>query len=288
MKQLQKEGVKLITSGVDWVTVVCTEQHYNEVKLCIDYLTKLMQNLGHVKRPFYTSIMSGQKIGALRYGRLNKNETKTMVMMSGSYSPVLCHWVNKEVRTTRIDFCVDIHLEKKTEGLGDYYNRFHKGYQKKHQGRRVSQFYDGVMDSFTLYVGSGGSGNKLRVYDKGGQLYGRSGQWLRYELQVGRDRATDARRLLLSSENPTQHTINRVNEFCKKCGLYFPDYAVRGERVVAMSRIDNGNTERERGLTFIRSVVKPFLSRFRTLESDSFILSELGFERLSSIIEKNQ
>lgn len=273
---VEKKDLDLF-AGLDWLTLVLTEKNYVLTRPSLDYLTKLMKNMKHVRKPWNTALASGEQHGKLKQGTLRSNKKLTIVIVSSHYSSILASWSPKNARATRIDFCVDVHLKKRSATGREFYSKLADKLNAIEGSNSTTRFIKGKLGGWTFYTGCGGSSKLLRVYDKGSQMNGKDGLWIRYELQVGRDYATNARKGWLESTNPTEYSLASVQSYCQKKGVYFPSETISNDRLVVASKVSLESDENERMWKYMRNSVVPFIKRFRGIEGDDVTLRELGF-----------
>ncbi len=268
------EGVAL--SGIDWVTLTWVTGTYAGLMEELGQLRRTLKNSGAITRTWKTALASGQQTAALKEGTLNKSKDTGICVISGPSSQQIAVSAAKEVRCTRLDAAVDVYPSERDLGVKEAFVRLHAKIQEQSGGRSSTVFIDGNMGGWTFYHGKGGKGFKLRVYDKGAQIYGKPGLWIRWELQIGRDYATRARDAMLEGLSVGHWIRGMINKYCEDRSIIPPSFTSGELQWLNACRIESENDEKQRMKIWFRTVVVPFTRRFRDVFGDKELLYGLG------------
>lgn len=242
----------------------------------LSYLTKLYRKRKHELRTWRTSLCKGVQVGSLRYGLLNKDEDRAIVMMTGCYSPILALWTDRESRCTRFDIALDVHTTEKYPSFIKQLER--KSMEGIHVGgkRLYSSVIRSVEGGFTIYVGKRGKTSMLRVYDKGAEMGKATGTHWRYEIEYGRNAATEKRKQFISAENGSAWIIDSVYDYCDRHSIPLPRVYNNPSQVVLASTVDCKDVDDASSLRFFFSVVVPFCKKMRQRYSVEWLADNLS------------
>lgn len=254
-----------LASGVDYVTATAPIHSEADASLQAVFDAIRFDDMAHGYEEKASRALGtvGSQVGPMYLG---SEGTYRMLRVSGSWANDVVEmlaWQGGKPKITRIDCQVTVgriyDISETATRTADAVRLWQKeNRQANHpKPRLISGFGEG--DTFNL--GSRSSEVFIRVYDKSREQSIEGPPWLwRYEVELKGARANDAFEMLCRSSAIQESARNVVEAYCNARGVPLPWNGVTDWVPCEVPRV---NTDDEQKLTWLRTQVRPTVSRLK-------------------------
>lgn len=255
--------------GVDAITfTTTTELGFLSMRAIKDNLLPELE--AYDTKPFRTNGASGFSKGPLRYAEKVTKQYKRLwaiLMMTGPKSSDIVAYGNLDLKTTRVDFRVDVKLREPTPDLA---SRYYRVMCKSENNAKLIVSATGE----TLYPDANREATYYaRLYDKSTEYGEAIGTIWRYEIEVKRQSAQVYSDILIECYDPELYISQTVfGVFSEKWKVPVPRKGVMPQvNYVGLSYVSN-----EQKLDWIRRNVAPSVKKLQSLGLSDELLDALG------------